>query len=119
MRCGTEMGQSGIPRRVGYAVVARTLAEVRDGPPGRYFLPDQPLHVIQRGNNREAVFFCDDDYERYRAWLAEAAARHGCTIHAYVLITNHVHLLPTPQGPHAFPPLIQPLGPPYVRHVNA
>jgi putative transposase len=40
----------------------------------RYFLPDQPLHVIQRGNNRAAAFFCDDDDTRYRGWLADAAA---------------------------------------------
>jgi len=60
---------------------------------GRYFLPDQPLHLIQRGNNREAIFFCDNDYTRYREWLGAAAAEHGCSIHAYVLMTNHVHLL--------------------------
>jgi putative transposase len=46
---------------------------------GRYFLPEQPLHLIQRGNNREAIFFCDEDYERYRAWLGEAAADNGCS----------------------------------------
>ena len=43
--------------------------------PGRYFLPAQPLHVIQRGNNRTPIFFCGVDYERCRQWLAEAAAR--------------------------------------------
>jgi putative transposase len=37
---------------------------------GRYFLPDQPLHVIQRGNNRAAISFRDDDHARYRDWLA-------------------------------------------------
>jgi hypothetical protein len=46
---------------------------------GRYFLAEQPLHVIQRGNNREAVFYCDEDYERYREWLAAAAAMTGMT----------------------------------------
>jgi hypothetical protein len=57
---------------------------------GRCFLPDQPLHVIQRGNNRDAVFFGEEDYARYRDWLAAAAADCGCRIHAYVLMTNHV-----------------------------
>ena len=52
---------------------------------GRYFLPDQPLHVIQRGNNRQPAFFADEDFRRYRDGLAEAAADHGCAIHAYVL----------------------------------
>ena len=59
---------------------------------GRYFLPDQPLHVIERGNNRDPIFYCPDDHVRYRAWLAAAADDHGCPIHAYVLMTNHVHL---------------------------
>jgi putative transposase len=53
------------------------------------------LHVIQRGNDRQAIFFDDDDYMRYRNWLADAAAERGCVVHAYVLMTNHVHLLAT------------------------
>jgi putative transposase len=86
---------------------------------GRYFLPDQPLHVIQRGNNREPVFFCDEDYKRYRAWLAEAAGRHGCAVHAYALMTNHVHLLATPRDAHSLPRLMQSLGRRYVRAINS
>jgi len=86
---------------------------------GRYFLPDQPLHVIQRGNNREAIFFCDDDYARYRDWLAEAAGEYGCAIYAYVLMTNHVHLLATPTHADSLPRMMQSLGRRYVRHVNA
>jgi len=46
---------------------------------GRYFLPDQPLHVIQRGNDRAPIFFGDGDYELYRNRLAEAAADYGDT----------------------------------------
>jgi hypothetical protein len=42
------------------------------------------LHVIQRGNNRQPIFFCEDDYRRLRTWLAEAAAAQDCTVHAYV-----------------------------------
>jgi putative transposase len=86
---------------------------------GRYFLPDQPLHVIQRGNNRSAIFFCEDDYQRYRGWLGEAAAEYGCAIHAYVLMTNHVHLLVTPRKAESLPRAMQSLGRRYVRHVNA
>ena len=85
---------------------------------GRYFLPDQPLHVIQRGNNRQAVFFDDDDHARYRGWLATAAAEHGCAVHAYVLMTNHVHLLVTPAAADSLPRTMQSLGRRYVRHVN-
>lgn len=86
---------------------------------GRYFLPDQPLHVIQRGNNRAPIFFCDEDYRRYRAWLAEAAADYGCAIHAYALMTNHVHLLVTPETATSLPRAMQSLGRRYVRYVNA
>ncbi len=86
---------------------------------GRYFLPDQPLHLIQRGNNRAATFFADEDYARYRDWLGEAAADYGCAIHGYVLMTNHVHLLITPQTPDSLPRTMQSLGRRYVRYVNA
>ncbi len=86
---------------------------------GRYFLPGQALHVIQRGNNRAAVFHDDDDYRIYRTWLAEAAANAGCAVHAYVLMTNHVHLLVTPDDTDSVPRTMQLLGRRYVRHVNA
>lgn len=85
---------------------------------GRYFLPDQPLHVIQRGNNREAIFVGGGDYARYRDWLAQAAVAYGCAIHAYVLMTNHVHLLVTPQRADSLPRMMQSLGRRYVRYVN-
>jgi putative transposase len=86
---------------------------------GRYFLPDQPLHAIQRGNNRGAIFFDGGDYALYHRWLAEAAAAYGCRIHAYVLMTNHVHLLVTPQRADSLPRAMQSLGRRYVGHVNA
>jgi putative transposase len=85
---------------------------------GRYILADQPLHVIQRGNNRQAIFFEAEDYACYRGLLGEAARHHGCTLHAYVLMTNHVHLLLTPLTPEGLPRLMQWLGNRYVRHVN-
>ena len=86
---------------------------------GRYLLPEQPLHVIQRGNNRAPIFFGVEDYARYRAWLAAAAAEYGCAIHAYVLMTNHVHLLVTPRQAESLPRAMQSLGRRYVRYVNA
>lgn len=85
---------------------------------GRYFVADQPLHVIQRGNNRRPIFFEDEDYARYRGWLAEAAAEYGCAIHAYVLMINHVHLLVTPKKKESLPRLMQSLGRRYVRYIN-
>ena len=86
---------------------------------GRYFLADQPLHVIQRGNNREAVFYDEGDYAVYRDWLGAAAVKHGLAIHAYVLMTNHVHLLVTPRKADSVPRTMQTLGRRYVRYVNA
>ena len=85
---------------------------------GRYFLPDQPLHVIQRGNNRQAIFFGDVDYAQFRTFLAEAADAYGCAIHAYVLMTNHIHLLITPSRETSVPRMMQSLGRRYVRKVN-
>lgn len=85
---------------------------------GRYFLPDQPLHVIQRGNNRQQIFFRAEDYGRLHAWLAEAAAAHDCAVHAYVFMTNHLHLLVTPGHQQSLPRTMQALGRRYVRHVN-
>jgi len=77
-----------------------------------------PLHVIQRGNNRGACFVSDDDYRRYLYSLRLAAARFRCAIHAYVLMTNHVHLLLTPRERHAVSRLMQQLGRRYVRKFN-
>lgn len=85
---------------------------------GRYFLPDQPLHLIQRGIDRQAVFFKPDDYARYRDWLIEAADEYGCAIHAYVLMTNHAHLLVTPSTTESLPRTMQSLGRRYVRYIN-
>ena len=62
----------------------------------RCFLPNVPVHVVQRGNNRLAVFFDDDDRRVYLDWLGHAAGENGCGILAYALMTNHVHLLMTP-----------------------
>src|SRR5438874_3762662 len=85
---------------------------------GRYFLPDQPLHVIQRGNNRQAIFFDEVDYAWSRTFLAEAADACGCAIHAYVLMTNHIHLLTTPNRETSLPRMMQSLGRRYVRQFN-
>lgn len=55
-----------------------------------------PVQVVQRGNNRQATFYEDNDYRTYLDWLAQAAGEHGCIVHAYDLMTNHVHLLLSP-----------------------
>lgn len=84
----------------------------------RIVIPGQPLHVIQRGNNRADIFFERCDYLHYLNDLREAAERHGCAIHAYVLMTNHVHLLLTPDGEQGPARMMQAVGRRYVRYVN-
>lgn len=84
----------------------------------RYFLPDIPQHVIQRGVNRQPIFFQPQDYERYREVLRVSAIQYGCRIHAYVLMTNHTHLLVTPQHPDSLPLLMQAMGRSYVQALN-
>lgn len=84
----------------------------------RFYIPDVPAHIVQRGNCRQAVFFCNEDYVRYLEWLAEGAARHGCQIHAYVLMTNHVHLLVSPQSRESISRVIQYVGRNYVSYIN-
>ena len=64
----------------------------------RVVIPDQPHHVTQRGNNRQAVFFVEDDYRVYLEILAEQAEKFSLSIDGYCLMPNHVHLIVTPQG---------------------
>ena len=66
----------------------------------RYLLPGVPQHVIQRGYNRDPCFYSEQDYIRYLVNLREAAERNQVAIHAYVLMTTHVHLLVTPGHAH-------------------
>ena len=84
----------------------------------RFQLPGMPQHVIQRGNNRAACFFDQADYNHYLQSLHEACKRYGCKLHAYVLMTNHVHLLLTPQTTEGVSRVMQSVGRRYVQYVN-
>ena len=84
----------------------------------RLALPNVPLHLIQRGNNRQACFFADEDYRFYLEWLAEHARKTECQIHAYALMTNHVHLLISAERTDAVGALMKALGQRYVQYVN-
>lgn len=84
----------------------------------RIVIPEQPLHIIQRGNNRAPCFFADEDYRFYLDSLKSAATRYGCRIHAYVLMTNHVHLLLTPEAGESPSAVLQSVGRRYVHYVN-
>ncbi len=84
----------------------------------RLSMPGIPWHIIQRGNNRSACFFTDEDYQLYLDRLQEQADKHGCEIHAYVLMTNHVHILLTPHEEDSASLLMKHLGQRYVQYVN-
>ncbi len=77
-----------------------------------------PLHLIQRGNNRSACFYADVDYLFYLEQLVAACKLDGVSLHAYCLMTNHVHLLLTPQEADGASRLMKRLGQRYVQYVN-
>jgi putative transposase len=85
----------------------------------RYFIPNIPQHVIARGIDRQAVFFHAQDYALYRKALRDAAESNQCQVHAYVLMTNHVHLLVTPEQKRSLPMMMQAMGRTYVQRLNA
>lgn len=84
----------------------------------RFVLPGQPQHVIVRSNNRSEIFCADADYQFYLEKLQLACTQHDCKIHAYVLMTNHVHLLITPQLAESLSKTMQMLGRYYVQYYN-
>ncbi|HQX06037.1 MAG TPA: transposase [Zoogloea sp.] len=84
----------------------------------RLALPGVPLHLIQCGNNRHACFFAEDDYRIYQDWLTEYAGKSACRVHAYVLMTNHVHLLVSADSTAAPGALMKSLGQRYFQYVN-
>jgi putative transposase len=84
----------------------------------RFYLPGLSVHVFQRGHNKEPIFFDDEDYLVYLRYLKAAADQFDCAIHAYVLMTNHVHFLLTPQTSNGISLLFQSVGRHYVPYIN-
>ena len=85
----------------------------------RLDVPGVAQHVIQRGNDRQACFASTADHARYRQELLEASLRFGCSVHSYVLMTNHVHILVTPAERGAVSRMMQAIGRRYVAGFNA
>ena len=77
-----------------------------------------PVHIIQRGNNRQACFYAEADNQFFLRHLSDLAKRFQCEVHAYVLMTNHVHLLLTPYLPRGPSLLMNLLGQRYVQYIN-
>jgi putative transposase len=84
----------------------------------RVHLDGIPLHIVQRGHNRAPCFFAEEDFYTYLHWLGEALKEADARLHAYVLMTNHVHLLLTPARAARVPALLMSLGRRYVQYVN-
>ena len=84
----------------------------------RFYLPNVPVHIVQRGHSRNPVFFETGDYQAYLGWLHEASDRYECQIHAYVLMTNHIHILVTPKQKTSISLMMQYVGRYYVPYIN-
>jgi putative transposase len=84
----------------------------------RLSLANVPQHVTQRGNNRQVTFFADEDYAVYLDKLKEYAEKFQVAVHAFVLMSNHVHLLMTPSTEQGVSRVMQSLGRYYVRYIN-
>lgn len=85
----------------------------------RLTLPDYPHHVIQRGNNRQAIFVTTADYRTLLDLLQEQAKKWDVAVHAYVLMSNHFHVLATPRTADGLPKMMQAVGRSYVRYFNS
>jgi len=84
----------------------------------RFIIPHIPVHIVQRGHSRNPVFFEDGDYSAYLQWLKTGADRYRVAIHAYVLMTNHIHILATPSDTEGVMRMMQHLGRHYVPYIN-
>jgi len=82
------------------------------------YLPGMPCHIIQRGNNREAIFFSEQDSQFYLNCLQDATKRCKVNVHAYVLLASHVHILATPEYKEPISLTMQSVGRRYVQYVN-
>ncbi len=84
----------------------------------RLSVPGYPHHVIQRGNNRQAIFSTPADYRLLLNLLDENTKKFDVAVHAYVLMSNHFHLLATPETQDGLPQMMQAVGRRYVRYFN-
>ncbi len=85
----------------------------------RIVVPDQPLHIIHRGNNRQDIFESESDMTRIKEDIALSLSKTNCSLHAYVIMTNHLHLLLTPKNKKQLAAFMQSMTNRYVRYVNA
>lgn len=84
----------------------------------RMYIPGFPYHIVQRGNNREACFLEPENYQFYLELLEDASQRYGVSVHAYCLMTNHIHLLVTPENKTAISNSMKVAGSRYAQYMN-
>jgi putative transposase len=84
----------------------------------RFIMLGVPAHIVQRGRSREPMFYDEADYRVYLGRLKEAAEKYQCQIHAYVLMTNHIHLLATPSDMQGIARMRHYIGRHYVPYIN-
>jgi len=77
-----------------------------------------PYHIVQRGNNREACFIEPENYLYYLELWQELSRRYGVAVHAYVLMTNHIHFLATPETETALSNTMKVVGSRYAQYIN-
>jgi len=85
----------------------------------RIVIPNQPLHIMHRGNNRQDIFRCEEDMLRIKEDIFYALEKSGCQLHAYVIMTNHLHLLVTPENKEQLAVFMQTMANKYVRFFNS
>lgn len=85
----------------------------------RFYLPNYPVHIVQRGHNKNNVFFENEDYKAYLDWLQEGSEWYEVPIHAYALLKNEIHILASPSDKEAASRMMQYQGRRYVPYVNA
>ena len=84
----------------------------------RMYLPDLPYHIVQRGNNREACFIEPENYSYYLELWKEVSTRYDVSVHAYCLMTNHIHVLATPQEKTSISNTMKVVGSRYAQYIN-
>ena len=85
----------------------------------RIVIPNQPIHIIHQGNNRQDIFESEEDMIRIKEDIATSLSKTKCRLHAYVIMTNHLHLLITPEDKAQLTKFMQSLANRYVRYFNA
>lgn len=84
----------------------------------RMYIPDLPYHIVQRGNNREACFIEPENYLFYLELWRQCSQRYGVAVHAYCLMTNHIHFLVTPQTEKSISNTMKVVGSRYAQYIN-